>query len=94
MNHTVTTADAGLVPAGDSTVAALAWRDAWRLQGRNHPWMTGGLGVALVAVALLLAAGARASLAGGGEPLRLAMLGGLAGFGATGRPSLLLAKVV
>lgn len=83
MNHTVTTADAGLVPAGDGSVAGLAWRDAWRLQARNHPWMTAGLGVALVAVALLLAAGARAGLAGGGEPLRLAMLGGLAGFGAT-----------
>ena len=39
MNHTYTAADAGLVPAGDGTVAALAWRDAWRLQARNHPWM-------------------------------------------------------
>ena len=33
-------------------VAALAWRDAWRLQARNHPWMTGGLGLALAAMAL------------------------------------------
>ena len=64
-------------------VAALAWRDAWRLQARNHPWMTGGLGLALLAVAWLLASGIRQGLSGGGEPLRLAVLGGLAGFGAT-----------
>ena len=64
-------------------VAALAWRDAWRLQARNHPWMTGGLGLALLAVAWLLASGIRQGLSGGGEPLRLAVLGGLVGFGAT-----------
>ena len=64
-------------------VAALAWRDAWRLQARNHPWMTGGLGLALLAVAWLLASGIRQGLSGGGKPLRLAVLGGLAGFGAT-----------
>ena len=67
----------------DGNVAALAWRDAWRLQARNHPWMTGGLGLALLAVAWLLASGIRQGLSGGGEPLRLAVLGGLAGFGAT-----------
>ena len=64
-------------------VAALAWRDAWRLQARNHPWMTGGLGLALAALALLLGAGIRDGLSSGGEPLRLAMLGGMAGFAAT-----------
>jgi ZIP family zinc transporter len=67
----------------DGNVAALAWRDAWRLQARNHPWMTGGLGLALAAMALLLGAGIRDGLSSGGEPLRLAMLGGMAGFAAT-----------
>ena len=67
----------------DGNVAALAWRDAWRLQARNHPWMTGGLGLALAAMALLLGAGIRDGLSSGGEPLRLAVLGGLAGFAAT-----------
>jgi ZIP family zinc transporter len=67
----------------DANVAALAWRDAWRLQARNHPWMTGGLGLALAALALLLGAGIRDGLSSGGEPLRLAMLGGMAGFAAT-----------
>ena len=67
----------------DGNVAALAWRDAWRLQARNHPWMTGGLGLALAAMALLLGAGIRDGLSSGGEPLRLALLGGLAGFAAT-----------
>ena len=67
----------------DGNVAALAWRDAWRLQARNHPWMTGGLGLALAALALLLGAGIRDGLSSGGEPLRLAMLGGMAGFAAT-----------
>ena len=67
----------------DGNVAALAWRDAWRLQARNHPWMTGGLGLALAAMALLLGAGIRDGLSSGGEPLRLALLGGMAGFGAT-----------
>ena len=67
----------------DVNVAGLAWRDAWRLQARNHPWMTGGLGLALAAMALLLGAGIRDGLSSGGEPLRLAVLGGLAGFAAT-----------
>ena len=67
----------------DVNVAGLAWRDAWRLQARNHPWMTGGLGLALAALALLLGAGIRDGLSSGGEPLRLAMLGGMAGFAAT-----------
>ncbi len=67
----------------DGNVAALAWRDAWRLQARNHPWMTGGLGLALAAMALLLGAGIRDGLSSGGEPLRLALLGGMAGFAAT-----------
>ena len=81
MNHHQSVAAPGLTTTGD--VAALAWRDAWRLQARKHPWMTGGLGLALVAVAWLLASGIRQGLTGGGEPLRLAVLGGLAGFGAT-----------
>lgn len=82
MNHQETASAPGLALA-DGNVAALAWRDAWRLQARNHPWMTGGLGLALLAVAWLLASGIRQGLSGGGEPLRLAVLGGLAGFGAT-----------
>ena len=82
MNHRETTAAPGLALA-DGNVAALAWRDAWRLQARNHPWMTGGLGLALAALALLLGAGIRDGLSSGGEPLRLAMLGGMAGFAAT-----------
>ena len=82
MNHRETTAAPGLALA-DGNVAALAWRDAWRLQARNHPWMTGGLGLALAAMALLLGAGIRDGLSSGGEPLRLAVLGGLAGFAAT-----------
>ena len=36
MNHRETTAAPGLALA-DGNVAALAWRDAWRLQARNHP---------------------------------------------------------
>jgi ZIP family zinc transporter len=43
MNHHETASAPGLALA-DGNVAALAWRDAWRLQARNHPWMTGGLG--------------------------------------------------
>ena len=82
MNDKTLTFETALASA-DRNVAALAWRDAWRLQARNHPWMSAGLGLALVAVALLLSAGIRDGLSGGGEPLRLAMLGGLAGFGAT-----------
>ena len=82
MNHQETASAPGLALA-DGNVAALAWRDAWRLQARNHPWMTGGLGLALAAVALLLGAGIRDGLSSGGEPLRLAVLGGLAGFAAT-----------
>lgn len=82
MTQHQTAAAPGLALA-DGNVAALAWRDAWRLQARNHPWMTGGLGLALVAMALLLGAGIRDGLSSGGEPLRLAVLGGLAGFGAT-----------
>ncbi len=82
MNDKTLTFETALASA-DGNVAALAWRDAWRLQARNHPWMSAGLGLALVAVALLLSAGIRDGLSGGGEPLRLAMLGGLAGFGAT-----------
>lgn len=82
MNDKTLTFETALASA-DGNVAALAWRDAWRLQARNHPWMSAGLGLALAAVALLLSAGIRDGLSGGGEPLRLAMLGGLAGFGAT-----------
>ena len=82
MNHQETASAPGLALA-DGNVAALAWRDAWRLQARNHPWMTGGLGLALAALALLLGAGIRDGLSSGGEPLRLAVLGGLAGFAAT-----------
>ncbi|MDD3329401.1 MAG: ZIP family metal transporter [Zoogloea sp.] len=82
MNQHETASVQGLALA-DGNVAALAWRDAWRLQARNHPWMTGGLGLALAALALLLGAGIRDGLSSGGEPLRLALLGGLAGFGAT-----------
>ena len=82
MNHQETASAPGLALA-DGNVAALAWRDAWRLQARNHPWMTGGLGLALAAMALLLGAGIRDGLSSGGEPLRLALLGGMAGFAAT-----------
>ena len=82
MNQHETASVQGLALA-DGNVAALAWRDAWRLQARNHPWMTGGLGLALAALALLLGAGIRDGLSSGGEPLRLAMLGGMAGFAAT-----------
>ena len=82
MNHQETASAPGLALA-DGNVAALAWRDAWRLQARNHPWMTGGLGLALAAMVLLLGAGIRDGLSSGGEPLRLAVLGGLAGFAAT-----------
>lgn len=82
MNPHETASVRGLALA-DGNVAALAWRDAWRLQARNHPWMTGGLGLALAAMALLLGAGIRDGLSSGGEPLRLALLGGMAGFAAT-----------
>ena len=82
MSHQESSSAPGLALA-DGNVAALAWRDAWRLQARNHPWMAGGLGLALAAVALLLGAGIRDGLSSGGEPLRLALLGGLAGFAAT-----------
>ena len=72
MNQHETASVQGLALA-DGNVAALAWRDAWRLQARNHPWMTGGLGLALAAMALLLGAGIRDGLSSGGEPLRLAL---------------------
>lgn len=79
----------GLALAGGE-MAGLAWRDAWRIQARQHPWMTGGLVISLAAVLLLLASGVSDGIAGGGEPLRLAMLGGLAGFGATATVALTL----
>lgn len=75
--------DAELILDGDGPVAGLVWRDAWRAQVRRHPWMTGGLALSLGAVALLLLAGIMEGIAGGGEPLRLAVLGGLSGFAAT-----------
>ena len=48
MNDKTLTFETALASA-DRNVAALAWRDAWRLQARNHPWMSAGLGLALVA---------------------------------------------
>ncbi|MDD3352487.1 ZIP family metal transporter [Zoogloea sp.] len=77
------TAAGALAITGQAPAAALPWRDAWRLQARNHPWMSGGLLVSVLGVVLMLASGIAEGLAGGAEPLRLAALGGLSGFVAT-----------
>jgi ZIP family zinc transporter len=66
-----------------AAVTGQAWRDAWRQQARQHPWMTAGLALSMAAVTLMLISGIADGLSGGGEPLRLATLGGLAGFAAT-----------
>ena len=74
---------AGLALEGAAGLGVSAWHDAWRLQVRRHPWMTAGLALSLAAVAVMLISGIAGGLAGGGAPLRLAVLGGLAGFAAT-----------
>ncbi|MEW6414319.1 MAG: ZIP family metal transporter [Pseudomonadota bacterium] len=60
------------------------WRAAWMQQAQAHPFTTLGLALALAAVALLLASSLWRVTAGEtGAALRLALLGGGAGFAAT-----------
>ena len=67
-----------------SQPAAATLRAAWIDQARTHPWTTFGLAVAALAMLLLSAASAWQVLTGAAEaPLRLALLGGAAAFGAT-----------
>lgn len=77
------TTGTGLALDAATAVTGQAWHDAWRLQARQHPWMTAGLALSMAAVTLMLISGIADGLSGGGEPLRLATLGGLAGFAAT-----------
>ncbi|KAB2325641.1 ZIP family metal transporter [Betaproteobacteria bacterium SCN1] len=60
------------------------WRAIWRAQAQTHPWTSAGLALALAAVVWLLGASLWRVAAGEADAaLRLAMLGGLAGFAAT-----------
>jgi len=57
---------------------------AWIEQARTHPWTALGLAVAALAMLLLLATSVWQVLTGAAQaPLRLALLGGTAAFGAT-----------
>jgi len=59
-------------------------RTAWIAQAQAHPWTTLGLVVSALAVLVLLGTSIVQVLAGTAEaPLRLALLGGTAAFGAT-----------
>jgi len=61
------------------------WRATWLDQARAHPYASLGLALALTAVVLLLAVSVWRVLAGEADAaLRLGLLGGLAGFVATG----------
>jgi ZIP family zinc transporter len=63
---------------------AATLRDAWIDQARGHPWTTLGLAVAAASMLLLLASSTWQVLTGAAQaPLRLALLGGMAAFGAT-----------
>jgi ZIP family zinc transporter len=63
---------------------AATLRAAWLDRARSHPWTAMGLALAAVAMVLLLVASTWQVLTGAAEaPLRLAMLGGVAAFGAT-----------
>lgn len=70
------------------------WRATWLAEARTHPWTSGGLALASAAVLWLLATSLSRLAAGEAEAgLRLALLGGLAGFAATALgalPALLL----
>jgi hypothetical protein len=59
----------GLALDGAAAVTGQAWRDAWRLQARRHPWMTAGLALSMAAVTLMLISGIADGLSGGGAPL-------------------------
>lgn len=61
----------GLALDGAAAVTGQAWRDAWRLQARRHPWMTAGLALSMAAVTLMLISGIADGLSGGGAPLPL-----------------------
>ncbi|MBV2203806.1 MAG: ZIP family metal transporter [Pseudomonas sp.] len=70
--------------------SAATLRSAWIAQAQANPWIATGLGAALLAVlALLLASGYSALHNGDQNNLRLAMLGGSAGFAATALGALL-----
>ncbi|EIK52712.1 hypothetical protein YO5_08078 [Stutzerimonas stutzeri TS44] len=63
---------------------AATLRSAWLAQAQANPWIASGLGAALLAVlVLLLTSGYSALYDGDQDTLRLAMLGGGAGFAAT-----------
>jgi len=60
------------------------WRAIWHAQAQTHPWTSAGLALALAAVVWLLGASLWRVAAGEADAaLRLAMLGGFAGFAAT-----------
>ena len=56
----------GLALDGAAAVTGQAWRDAWRQQVRQHPWMTAGLALSMAAVTLMLISGIADGLSGGG----------------------------
>jgi ZIP family zinc transporter len=59
-------------------------RAAWIEQARSRPWTALGLALAVLAVLLLLAASSWQVVTGAADlPLRLALIGGMAAFGAT-----------
>jgi ZIP family zinc transporter len=63
---------------------AATLRAAWIEQARTHPWTALGLAVASLAVLLMLVASTWQALTGAADsPVRLALLGGMAAFGAT-----------
>lgn len=60
------------------------FRTVWLEQTRSHPWTSLGLGLAALAMLLLLLASTRQILIEGVQaPVRLALTGGLVAFGAT-----------
>ncbi|AIR89996.1 ZIP family metal transporter [Pseudomonas cremoricolorata] len=71
-------------PADSSTSALPSLLGAWRIQAQRNPWLSAGLGVSLLAIIVLLLASIYNAVNGDhADNLHFAVLGGLAGFGAT-----------
>ncbi|WP_028694619.1 ZIP family metal transporter [Pseudomonas cremoricolorata] len=71
-------------PADSSTSALPSLLGAWRQQAQSNPWLSAGLGISLLAIIVLLLASIYNAVNGDhADNLHFAVLGGLAGFGAT-----------
>ena len=70
-------------PASDATAAPSLF-SVWRQQAAASPWLSAGLGLSVLAIVLLLIASLWNAVHGDhSQNLHLAVVGGLAGFGAT-----------